>query len=451
MISTICAISTGVGTGAISIVRCSGPEAIRIVNSVFKGENLTKVQSHTIHYGFIMNKKEKIDEVLVSIMKAPKSFTLEDMVEINCHGGISTTNKVLELLLTEGCKLSEPGEFTKRAFLNGRIDLVEAEAVGDLIMSETEKSRRLAINQISGELSRKINDIRAKIISIQANIEVNIDYPEYNDIRIVTKTNLLPNIRKIKKELEELLKTAENGKIIKSGIDVAILGKPNVGKSSILNNLVEENKAIVTDIPGTTRDTVEGKIILEGILLNIIDTAGIRKTSDKVEKIGVSRSLELCRTADLVIYVIDNTTKTLKEDLEFLANLKGIKIIVLINKDDISSKNDYKELEKYNPVKGNTIEQKGLSDLKNKIIELFKLNELETRNFSYLSNARQISLVKKSLSAIKNAEECLKPEVPIDIISIDLKECYEQLGEIIGERYKEDLLDELFSRFCLGK
>ena len=300
MDSTICAISTALGQGAISIIRVSGPEAIKIVNSVFSGVNLEKVKSHTIHYGFITFESEKIDEVLISVMKAPKTFTTEDIVEINSHGGIATTNKILEILLNQGCKLAEPGEFTKRAFLNGRIDLLEAEAVGDIITSETEKSRKLAINQISGKLSKNINALRKEIVGLQASIEVNIDYPEYNDIDIITENILMPSLELIKLKLIKLLSDSKNGKIIKNGINVAIIGKPNVGKSSILNTLLEENKAIVTNIPGTTRDIVEGRISLNGIILNIIDTAGIRITTDVVEKIGVQKSLDISQNADLI-------------------------------------------------------------------------------------------------------------------------------------------------------
>jgi len=450
MESTICAVSTTVGTGAISIIRCSGPEAINIVNSVFKGSNLEKVHTHTINYGHIIDKNEIIDEVLVNIMKAPKTFTKEDVVEINAHGGIATTNKILDLLLTKGCVLAEPGEFTKRAFLNGRIDLLEAEAVSDLITSETEKARKLAINQISGKLSDKIKEIRSLLIAAQANIEVNIDYPEYDDVEVITNEKIKPVLLDIQKELNQLLIDSESGKIIKDGIDVAIIGKPNVGKSSILNNLLEENKAIVTDIPGTTRDAIEGKIILSGIMLNMIDTAGIRNTEDIVEKIGVEKSLELSKNADLIIYVLDNSLSNFDDDLKFLEKQKNKKIIVFINKDDINKENDYKLFEKYNLIKGNTVNKEGLDSLKNKIIELFNLEEIETKDYSYLSNARQISLVRLSLEVIENALENLNG-IPIDMITVDLKTSYDLLGEIIGETYKEDLLDELFSKFCLGK
>mgnify|MGYP000340405680 FL=1 len=301
---TICAISSAVGTGAISIVRCSGVDAVKIVNEVFKGKNLLNVPSHTIHYGFIMDKEEVIDEVLVSVMLAPKTFTREDVVEINVHGGVLTTSKVLEVLLNNGCELAEPGEFTKRAFLNGRIDLVEAEAVSDLIEASSEKARKLAIKQIRGGLTTKIEDLRAKLLGLQAELEVNIDFPEYEEAEEYTLDTIKPKLTEINKDVSDLLNTALNGKLVRTGINVVLLGKPNAGKSSILNNLLEENRAIVTNIPGTTRDIIEGKINLEGITLNFIDTAGLRKTVDEVEKIGVKKSLDKAQEADLIIYFL---------------------------------------------------------------------------------------------------------------------------------------------------
>ncbi len=451
MNSTICAVSTALGVGAISIIRCSGPEAIKYVNSIFSGSNLEKAKSHTIHYGFITENNEKIDEVLISVMRAPKTFTMEDVVEINLHGGISTTNKVLEILLNLGCELAEPGEFTKRAFLNGRIDLLEAEAVGDIISSETEKSRKLAINQISGKLSDQIKELRKEILSLQASIEVNIDYPEYEDIDVITNDVLIPNLQSIESNLINLLKESQNGKLIKDGIDVAIIGKPNVGKSSILNALLEENKAIVTNIPGTTRDIVEGRISLNGIILNMIDTAGIRETEDVVEKIGVQKSLSITNDADLIIYVLDNTDKNIKEDLDLLSSIKEKNIIVFINKDDLTSKIDKNKFNNFNIVSGNTINNKGLNQLKTEIIKLFNLEQLETSDISYLSSARQISLVTRTKEVISTALKNIKEELPIDFLTIDLRNSYDLLGEIIGETYKDDLLEELFSRFCLGK
>lgn len=448
--STICAVSTAVGTGAISIVRCSGVDAIKIVNSIFKGKDLEKVDSHTISYGHIVFNGEVIDEVLVSVMRAPKTFTCEDVVEINVHGGITTTDRVLELLLNNGCRLAEPGEFTKRAFLNGRIDLTQAEGVEDIIEAESEKARKLAINQISGKLTPKIDGIRKKLLALQAEIEVNIDFPEYEEAEEYTESTIRPKLEKISAELDELVRNSNNGKMIKNGINIALIGKPNAGKSSILNGLLEENKAIVTNIPGTTRDVIEGKVILDGIVLNFIDTAGIRETDDVVEKIGVQKSLESAENADLRIYVLDNSEKLDNDTLEFIKSLKDKKL-VFVNKNDLDSSNNYDGIDKDILVYGNTIESDGLESLKNKITQLFKINELETSDYSFLSNARQISLVKQALESINSAVNNTYTGVPIDMYTIDIKDAYDLLGKVIGKTYDDDLLDELFSRFCLGK
>ena len=451
MEDTICAISTSLGVGAISIVRLSGPEAIAITNKIYKGKDLTKVESHTINYGHIYENDKIIDEVLVSVMRAPKTFTTEDVVEINCHGGIASTNKILELLLTNGCRLAEPGEFTKRAFLNGRIDLIEAEAVSDIINAQTENSRSLAINQLTGELSRIIQNLRQEILSLMANIEVNIDFPEYEDAEEITHNVLKPKLKDIKAQLLEILNESNNSKIIKEGIDVAIIGRPNVGKSSILNSLLEENKAIVTNIAGTTRDIVEGSIILAGIKINFIDTAGIRKTEDLVEKIGVDKSLATIDKADLVILVLNNNEKLLPEDQELLTKIKKKKHIIFVNKCDLSSTLTLSEDIKNEIVRGNTIEPNGLNDLKKAIVEMFNLESFSQKDLTYLSNARQISLVKRAIKVVDEVEEQLNNEVPIDFLTVDIKNCWDLLGEIIGATYKDELIDELFSKFCLGK
>ena len=346
MEDTIAAISTTTGVGAISIIRLSGSDALEIVNKVFT-KDLTKVKTHTINYGFIKNKEEKIDEVLVSVMKAPKTFTCEDVVEINCHGGRATTNKVLEVLLENGARLAEPGEFTKRAFLNGRIDLLEAEATMDLISSKAESARKISINTLTGETSNLIKKLRSELIAIISNIEVNIDYPEYEDIEVLTNDSILPNVIEFKIKLEEIIKKSEDSKVIKEGIKVGIIGRPNVGKSSLLNSLIEEEKAIVTDIPGTTRDIVEGNLILDGITLNIIDTAGIRQTNDRVEQIGVERSLKIIDTSDLVIYILNNNEKITCEEKELLEKIKDKKKIIVINKIDLENKLDKSLLDNY--------------------------------------------------------------------------------------------------------
>ena len=448
MEDTIAAIATSLGVGAISIIRVSGPEAIKIVNNIFKGKDLTKQKTHTITYGHIIENDKIIDEVLISIMKSPKSFTTEDTVEINCHGGISTTNKVLELLLNNGCRLAAPGEFTKRAFLNGRIDLIEAEGVMDLINSKTEKARNLAINQLSGTSSELIKKLRKEIVEILANIEVNIDYPEYDDIAVLSTQIIKPQITNIIKELKEIIDHSENTKIIKDGIDVLILGRPNVGKSSLLNRLLEEDKAIVTDIEGTTRDIVEGKINLDGIILNIIDTAGIRQTEDVVEKIGVEKSLSLIDKADLVLFLLNNNEDITSEDKNIINQLKNKNHIIVINKCDLTKKLDLNDNDcVYISAKENI----GIDNLKNKIKELYNLEKIETEDLSYLSSARSISLLKQAMQSLKNADKGIDDNYPIDMVEIDIKDSWNILGEIIGETYEEELIDQLFSQFCLGK
>ena len=448
MEDTIAAISTTTGVGAISIIRISGSDALEIVNKVFT-KDLTKVKTHTINYGFIKNKEEKIDEVLVSVMKAPKTFTCEDVVEINCHGGIATTNKVLEVLLENGARLAEPGEFTKRAFLNGRIDLLEAEATMDLISSKAESARKISINTLTGETSNLIKKLRSELIAIISNIEVNIDYPEYEDIEVLTNDSILPNVIEFKIKLEEIIKKSEDSKVIKEGIKVGIIGRPNVGKSSLLNSLIEEEKAIVTDIPGTTRDIVEGNLILDGITLNIIDTAGIRQTNDRVEQIGVERSLKIIDTSDLVIYILNNNEKITCEEKELLEKIKDKKKIIVVNKIDLENKLDKSLLDNY--IEISVKENIGINKIKEEIKRLFNIGEITSNDMTYLSNARSISLLKKSLNNINESIDEIKNSSPIDIVELNLKEAWNNLGEVIGETYTDELLDELFSRFCLGK
>ena len=450
MNDTICAISTALGVGAISIIRVSGDEAIDIVNKIFD-KDLTKKESHTINYGHIVYNGEIIDEVMVSIMKSPKTFTKEDIVEINSHGGVAVTNKVLEILLLEGARLAEPGEFTKRAFLNGRIDLVEAESIMDLIESKTETSRKLAISGMEGKVSKLVKNIIDNLVKVNANIEVNIDYPEYEDIEIVTKEKIEEMSKYINKELTKLLNESENGKLIKDGINTLILGRPNVGKSSILNKLIEEDKAIVTSVAGTTRDIVEGQIRVNGILLNIIDTAGVRETEDIVEKIGVEKSLSLVNDADLIILVFNNNEKLTDDDKKLLEYTKEKKRIIVINKIDLENNLDINNLKNERIVKVSALKDNGIENLKNEINDMFNLEEINLGDFTYLSNSRQISLVKKAVEISKNLEDALNNDVPIDLLEIDIKEICEILGEIIGESYDDKLIDTLFSNFCLGK
>ena len=437
MNDTIAAISTTTGAGAISIIRVSGKEAIEIVNKIFNEKDLTKVPSHTIHYGHIEYKGKIEDEVLVSIMKAPKTFTTEDIVEINCHGSIVVTKRVLEILLTIGCRMAEPGEFTKRAFLNGRIDLIEAEGVMDLINSKSESEKKLALNQIEGKVSNLIKDLRQKILEVLAQIEVKIDYPEYENIKVVED------------EIKRIIKESENGKIIKEGIKTAIVGRPNVGKSSLLNKLLQEEKAIVTDIAGTTRDIVEGTIIINGVKLDLIDTAGIRKTNDIVESIGVNKSLEAINKSDLVLLVLNNNEELTLYDKELLENIKNKKHIIIINKIDLETK--LEEIKDKNIIKISALNNEGIEELKNKIIELYNLEEIESKDATYLTNARGLSLLKQAQEVIKEVNKGIDDKEPIDMIEIDLKRIWELLGEITGETYQEELINQLFSQFCLGK
>ena len=449
MNDTIAAISTTTGAGAISIIRVSGDRAIEIVNKIFKEKDLRKVQSHTIHYGHIEYNGKIEDEVLVSIMKSPKTFTTEDVVEINCHGSIVVTKKILEILLTIGCRMAEPGEFTKRAFLNGRIDLIEAEGVMDLINSKSESEKKLALNQIEGKVSNLIKELRKKILEVLAQIEVKIDYPEYEDIEEVTYNDLKENINIVEKEIKRIIKESENGKIIKEGIKTAIVGRPNVGKSSLLNNLLQEEKAIVTDIAGTTRDIVEGTIIINGVKLDLIDTAGIRKTDDIVESIGVNKSLETINKADLILLVLNNNEELSEYDKEIIDNIKNKKHIIIINKIDLETK--LEEINDNNIVKISALNNKGIEELKNKITEMYNLEEIESKDATYLTNARGLSLLRQAEEVIKEVNKGINDQEPIDMIEIDLKRIWELLGEITGETYQEELINQLFSQFCLGK
>lgn len=448
MNDTIVAISTTTGVGAISIVRLSGEEALNITSKIFS-KDLTSEKSHTIHYGYIKDGNEVVDEVLVTIMLAPKTFTKEDVVEINCHGGIATTNKVLELALKNGARLAEPGEFTKRAFLNGRIDLLEAEATMDLISSKSDRARKMSINTLTGETSNLIKELRNELIQIISNIEVNIDYPEYEDIEVLTNDKILPDITFFKDKLIEIINKSNDSRVIKEGIKVGIIGRPNVGKSSLLNSLIEEEKAIVTDIPGTTRDIVEGSIILDGIILNITDTAGIRESDDVVEMLGVEKSMKIIDTSDLVIFILNNNEEINEEEKEILEKLQDKNKIIVVNKIDLECKLDKSLLDSY--IEISVKENIGINKIKEEIKRLFRVGDISSDDMTYLSNARSISLLSKALDSINNSIKEIDNNSPIDIVELSLKEAWNYLGEIIGETYKEELLDELFSRFCLGK
>ena len=451
MNDTIAAISTAMGVGAISIIRVSGKDSIKIVNEIFTGKDLNEVPTHTVHYGHIVDEKIPIDEVLITVMKSPKTYTKEDIVEINCHGGINTTNKILETVLNHGARLAEPGEFTKRAFLNGRLDLSQSEAVMDVINSKSNDDRILALKSLEGQTTKKIKKFRAELNDLISHIEVNIDFPEYNDIEVMTKNKIEKKLKNQITELKKIIEQSEDRQIIKAGIKTLIVGRPNVGKSSILNNLLEYDKAIVTNIEGTTRDIVEGIILLKGIPLNIIDTAGIRKTSDVIEQIGVKKSLSLINEADLVLVVLNGNEELTSEDLEILDKTKDKTSIVVINKSDLPQKINKDLLTNRIVVESTTTNEFGLENLKSKIIEMFNLDQISTLDQTYLNNARQLSLAKEALSSLEEAEKSSINNVPVDLIQIDLMDAFTKLGEIIGITYSEEVINNLFKNFCVGK
>ena len=392
-----------------------------------------------------------IDEVLVSVMLAPKTYTMEDIVEINTHGGIASTNKVLELCLVNGARLAQPGEFTKRAFLNGRIDLTEAEAIEDVINSSTDKSLILSMNQLTGSLKNLITETRKDIMGLIANIEVNIDYPEYEDAEDITLKRLKEKLLPIKSKLEELLKNSNDAKIIKDGINICMIGRPNVGKSSLLNTFLEEDKAIVTDIAGTTRDIVEGETIINGIKINFLDTAGIRETANVVEKIGVDKSKKIINTADLIILVLNNNEKLTPDDLELLDLVKDKNYIIFVNKNDLPANIDLPIGKYTNVVYGNTLTTAGIKELKEMITTIFNLEKINTNDPTYITNARHKALIEIALNYLNSALENIDNGYSVDMLEIDIRACWDTLGEIIGATYKDELLDELFSNFCLGK
>lgn len=454
---TIAAISTPPGEGAISIVRMSGEEAVSIAQKVFSGKDLTQAKSHTINYGHIVDPKthEEIDEVMVSLMLAPKTFTREDVVEINCHGGIVATNRILQLLLLNGARLAEPGEFTKRAFLHGRIDLTQAESVMDLIRAKTDRSMKIALNQLDGNLSHLIDSLRKDILDVLAQVEVNIDYPEYDDVEEMTTKLLKEKAIEIKQRIEQLLKTASQGKIMREGLATALVGRPNVGKSSLLNHLLHEDKAIVTDVAGTTRDVIEEYVNVSGVPLKLIDTAGIRETDDKVEKIGVERSKKAIEQSDLVLLVLNAAESLTKEDLELIRLTNDKKRIIILNKTDLEEKLDRKELAKISenaPVYATSIlKNEGVEALEEAISKLFFNGIENSQSTVMVTNARHIALLKKAQNSLDSVLEGISSGMPVDLVQIDMTEAWNLLGEITGESYEDELLDQLFSQFCLGK
>jgi tRNA modification GTPase len=457
---TIAAISTPMGEGAIAIVRLSGDEAIPIADKLFRGvggKRLNEVSSHTIHYGHLVDPKTNLvaEEVMVSLMKGPKTFTKEDVVEINCHGGLVSVNRVLQLALNNGARLAEPGEFTKRAFLNGRIDLSQAEAVMDLIRAKTDRAMNVALGQMEGRLSRLIESLRQEILETLAHVEVNIDYPEYDDVEEMTHRLLLEKASHVKTEIEKLLRTSQQGKILREGLSTVIVGRPNVGKSSLLNSLVHENKAIVTDIPGTTRDVIEEYVNVRGVPLKLLDTAGIRETEDIVERIGVERSRQVLKEADLILLVLNYSDELTKEDENIFAAVEGMDVIVIINKTDLPQKinmNRVKELAStYTIIQTSLLEDRGVDELEEAIAALFFAGSIEAGDMTYVSNSRHIALLNQALNSIEEAIMGVESGTPIDIVQIDFTRTWELLGEIIGQSVHESLIDQLFSQFCLGK
>ena len=447
-LDTICAISTSMSESAINIIRISGSDSIKIVNGIFLGMDLLKAKGNTINYGKIIDKnKELVDEVLVSIFRAPKSYTKEDIVEINTHGGAYVTTKVLELLLENGCRLAEPGEFTKRAFLNGRIDLSQAEAVMDMISSTTKNSLLLANKALKGDIKRLVYELRKKIEDILLHITVNIDYPEYTDELQVTNKICIDETTELINTLENIIKNAEVNRIYKEGIKTVILGKPNVGKSSLLNALLKEDKAIVTEISGTTRDIVEGEINIDGIILHLIDTAGIRDTNDPIEKIGIEKSKEKLNEAELVLLVLDESNELTDEDKELLEETKNKNRLIIGNKIDLNKENNIGE----KVIKISSKTGQGIEELKREIYTMFIKEDIAKTSDLIISSSRHISILKRALESLKYAKNSAINNEFVDMIEIDLKEAYKELGEIIGESSPDELLDELFNKFCLGK
>jgi len=453
---TITAISTPVGEGAISIVRLSGEEAIAITNRLFQGKDLTKVDSHTLHYGKMMDPKTDtvLDEVIVSIMRAPKTFTCEDVVEINCHGGLVAVQRVLQLVLDEGVRLAEPGEFTKRAFLNGRIDLSQAEAVMDVIQSKTNEAMNVALGQLDGKLSQLIHKLRQELIETIAHVEVNIDYPEYDDVEEMSHEMMEEKTSYVKDEIEKLLQVAKQGKILREGIKTAIVGRPNVGKSSLMNSLVQEEKAIVTDIPGTTRDVIEEYVNVRGIPLQLIDTAGIRETEDIVEKIGVERSHKILQEADLVLFMLNYNEALLEDDRKIFDMLQDMNYIVIVNKTDLEQRLNMEEihqLAKGQVLTTSLVHDEGVDQLENALSDIFFQGNIMVENNMVVSNARHIQLLNQAQKTLEDARNALQMQLPLDMVQIDVTRTWELLGEIVGDTASESLIDQLFSQFCLGK
>ena len=450
---TIAAISTPLGEGAIGIVRLSGTDSFKIAQKIFKGKDLNSVASHTLNYGHIVdpNKDEILDEVMVGAMRSPKTFTREDIIEINTHGGIAVTNEILQLVIREGARLAEPGEFTKRAFLNGRVDLTQAEAVMDIIRAKTDKAMNIAVKQLDGSLSDLINNTRQEILNTLAQVEVNIDYPEYDDVEEATTEIIREKTTEFEALLTNLLKTARRGKILREGISTAIIGRPNVGKSSLLNNLLREEKAIVTDIEGTTRDVIEEYVNINGVPLKLVDTAGIRETEDIVERIGVERSRKALKEADLVLLVLNASEPLTDQDRQLLEISQDSNRIILLNKVDLPQQIELDEIPA-DHIKISVLKNQNINQIEDRINALFFENAgLVEQDATYLSNARHISLIEKAVESLQAVNEGLAMGMPVDLLQVDLTRTWEILGEITGDAAPDELITQLFSQFCLGK
>ena len=448
---TITAIATPLGEGAIGIVRISGSKALAIIKKIFKGKNLDDVPSHTINYGHIVENGAIIDEVMVSVMRAPKTFTREDVIEINTHGGVAVTNEILQLVLRSGARMADPGEFTKRAFLNGRVDLAQAEAVMDLIRAKTDKAMAVAVQQLDGSLSNLINNTRQEILNTLAQVEVNIDYPEYDDVEEMTTALMREKTQEFETLLTNLLKTARRGKILREGLSTAIIGRPNVGKSSLLNNLLREEKAIVTDIEGTTRDVIEEYVNIKGVPLKLIDTAGIRETDDLVEKIGVERSKKALEEADLVLLVLNSAEKLTDQDRTLLEISQNSNRLILLNKTDLPEQIETDQLPE-DCIKISVIKNQNIDVIEERINKLFFDNAaIVEKDATYLSNARHISLIEKALKSLQAVNDGLELGMPVDLLQVDMTRTWKILGEITGDAAPDELITQLFSQFCLGK
>lgn len=451
---TIAAISTPIGEGAIAIVRLSGDQAIQIANQVTTGVDLTTVNSHTINYGHVVDPQSHkvIDEVMISVMRAPKTFTREDVVEINTHGGLLATNRVLQVLLSHGARLAEPGEFTKRAFLNGRIDLTQAESVMDLIRAKTDRAMDQALQQLDGSLNHLIKNLRQEILDVLAQVEVNIDYPEYDNEELTTQM-LLEKAQQVQQQIANLLKTAQEGQILNQGLKTAIVGKPNVGKSSLLNVLAKQERAIVTDVAGTTRDVIEQMANVNGIPLTLIDTAGIHATDDKVEKIGVDRSRQELKKADLVLLVLDGSRPLSEQDQQLLAETSAQQRIVIINKSDLPQAFSVQDLtvQKQEVIQISAVEQQGIDQIEQKIQTMFFAGMEQQQNGAVVTNARQVGLLNQAQDSLSDVIQGIKDGMPIDLVQIDMTNCWDKLGEITGESTPDELITELFTQFCVGK